>query len=88
MPPNQKQDTVIAENTGDQKPTEILIENKLYDCADFRHPGGSLIKFFQGHGDASEVFREMHPGTRPWKFLKSLPQRMLCFLLMKYSEFI
>src|SRR4051794_10809176 len=60
-----------------QTDTEVLINGVLYDCASFKHPGGSILKFFQGHGDASEAFQEFHSRSSPKvaKYLTSLPQR-------------
>jgi cytochrome b involved in lipid metabolism len=34
---------------------EVLIEGQLYDVSDFRHPGGSIVKFLTGNGDACEA---------------------------------
>lgn len=31
---------------------EVLIEGELYDVSGFRHPGGSVVKFLTGNGDA------------------------------------
>jgi fatty acid desaturase len=59
-----------------QKPNEVLVEGVLYDVTEFRHPGGSIIKFMQGHGDATEAFREFHSrSTVARKRLAKLPNR-------------
>lgn len=58
-------------------PTEVLIEGKFYDVTDFKHPGGSIIKFLAGSGaDATPTYREFHTRSKKAdKFLKSLPSR-------------
>ncbi len=59
-----------------QQPNEVLIEGQLYDVTDFRHPGGSIVKFLQGSGDATEAFREFHMhSTVARKRLAQLPHR-------------
>jgi len=36
---------------------EILIDGRVYDVTNFKHPGGSVIKFYAGKGiDATEAF--------------------------------
>jgi len=56
--------------------SEVLIEGQLYDVSGFRHPGGSIIKFLQGEGDATDAFREFHGRSRKaYAMLKSLPKR-------------
>eukprot|EP00241_Pyramimonas_parkeae_P002478 CAMPEP_0114253562 /NCGR_PEP_ID=MMETSP0058-20121206/16462_1 /TAXON_ID=36894 /ORGANISM="Pyramimonas parkeae, CCMP726" /LENGTH=441 /DNA_ID=CAMNT_0001367623 /DNA_START=80 /DNA_END=1405 /DNA_ORIENTATION=- len=56
---------------------EVLIEGTFYDVTDFKHPGGSIIKFLSGSGaDATPSYREFHVrSTKADKYLKSLPQR-------------
>merc|ERR1719265_576331 len=55
---------------------EVLIGTTLYDVTDFKHPGGGVINFFTGQGDATETFREFHMrSTRAPKFLKALRSR-------------
>ena len=40
---------------------EVLIDGKLYNVTDFKHPGGSVIKFYAGKGiDATEAFNNFH----------------------------
>lgn len=40
---------------------EVLIEGTFYDVTDFKHPGGSIIKFLSGSGaDATPSYREFH----------------------------
>jgi len=59
-----------------QTKTEVLIGDTLYDLAGFRHPGGGITKFYEGHGDATEAFKEFHPArSRAWKWMTTLPQR-------------
>ncbi|KAJ1450254.1 fatty acid desaturase-domain-containing protein [Pelagophyceae sp. CCMP2097] len=55
---------------------EVLIEGQLYDVSDFRHPGGSIVKFLTGNGDATDAFQEFHGRSKKAaKMLKSLPHR-------------
>lgn len=62
----------------EQQPNEVLIEGVLYDVANFRHPGGSIVKFLQGSGDATEAFREFHArSVAARKRLAALPNRPL-----------
>ena len=59
-----------------QKPHEVLIEGRLYDITGFRHPGGSVLKFFKGTGDATEAFVEFHYRSKhARKMLANLPNR-------------
>ena len=56
---------------------EVLVDGILYDVGAFNHPGGSIIRFLQGHGDATEAWREFHARSKKAKLmLKSLPSRM------------
>nr|BAK08911.1 delta-5 desaturase [Thraustochytrium aureum] len=57
----------------------ILIEGEVYDVTNFRHPGGSIIKFLTTDGteavDATNAFREFHCRSgKAEKYLKSLPK--------------
>jgi fatty acid desaturase len=56
---------------------EILIDGKIYDVTDFKHPGGSVIKFYAGKGiDATEAFNNFHiRSTKAMTILKSKPNR-------------
>lgn len=63
-------------DTTPQKSTEILIEGRLYDATGFKHPGGSIMKFYMGTGDATEAFVEFHcRSEKAQKMLKALPNR-------------
>uniref|UniRef100_A0A7S1Y1B1 Cytochrome b5 heme-binding domain-containing protein n=1 Tax=Phaeomonas parva TaxID=124430 RepID=A0A7S1Y1B1_9STRA len=56
--------------------TEVLIDGRLYDVSSFKHPGGSIIKFLTGNGDATEAYREFHMRSASAdKMLASLPSR-------------
>jgi fatty acid desaturase len=60
----------------EQAPLEVFIKGRLYDVSKFRHPGGTIIKFFQGSGDATEVTGQMHIRSKKYaKVLASLPSR-------------
>jgi len=55
---------------------EVLIDGLLYNVKGFKHPGGSIIHFLRGKGDATETFEQFHDrSTRAQKVLKSLPSR-------------
>ena len=59
-----------------QQANEVLIEGRLYDIVNLKHPGGSIIKFHSGSGDATEPFREFHMrSTKARKLLATLPNR-------------
>jgi len=56
--------------------SEVLINGRLYDVAEFKHPGGSIIKFLTGNGDATEAYNEFHMRSKvAEKYLNSLPSR-------------
>jgi cytochrome b involved in lipid metabolism len=58
----------------------VLIDGQHYDVTDFRHPGGSIIRFLATEGDAQNVdatnaFREFHSrSSKATKILKSMPK--------------
>lgn len=56
---------------------EVLIDGKYYDVTNLKHPGGSVIKFYQGNGiDASQAFYNFHVrSSKADKYMASLPQR-------------
>lgn len=66
-----------------QGPKEILLDGRVYDVSSFRHPGGSIIKFFYPDAavnyeipDASEAWHSFHPRSqRARNLLKALPSR-------------
>ena len=56
--------------------TEVLIDGRLYDVTGFKHPGGSIIKFLTGNGDATEAYKEFHMRSPTAdKMLAALPSR-------------
>jgi acyl-CoA 6-desaturase (Delta-6 desaturase) len=58
------------------QPNEVLIDGRFYDVTNFKHPGGSIIKFCQGQCDATEAFVEFHMhSTYAKKRLTALPSR-------------
>jgi fatty acid desaturase 2 (delta-6 desaturase) len=69
----------VSEDKSNGKPqtaTEVFIEGKLYDCANFKHPGGTVIKFLMGSGDATATFDQFHlRSKKAKKILASLPKR-------------
>lgn len=56
---------------------EILIDGRVYDVTNFKHPGGSVIKFYAGKGiDATEAFNNFHiRSKKAMTLLKSKPNR-------------
>jgi len=71
----QKQ-TMTSSLVGEAASKSVLIEGELYEVSEFKHPGGSIIKQFVGHGDATEAFREFHGrSTKAAKMLKALPHQ-------------
>mmetsp|Transcript_23965 Transcript_23965/g.32971 ORF Transcript_23965/g.32971 Transcript_23965/m.32971 type:complete len:445 (-) Transcript_23965:304-1638(-) len=56
---------------------EVLINGRFYDVSDFRHPGGSILKFLAGSGaDATPSYKEFHlRSQKADKYLKGLPSR-------------
>lgn len=66
-----------AAAAAEQAKREVLIDGRYYDVTDFakRHPGGSVISYFDG-ADASEAFHEFHARSeRARKWLERLPSR-------------
>ncbi|KAG5507240.1 hypothetical protein JIQ42_06646 [Leishmania sp. Namibia] len=58
------------------QPKEVLIDGVLYDCTNFLHPGGSILKYYLGSGDATETYQQFHLKLpRADKYLKRLPHR-------------
>lgn len=59
-----------------QQSYEVLIKETLYDCRNFKHPGGSILKYYLGSGDATETYEQFHLKLpRADKYLKRLPSR-------------
>lgn len=67
----------VAATTGvPRKENELLINGYLYDVNGFKHPGGSIIKFFTNGGDATDSFEQFHlRSARARKMLDALPHR-------------
>lgn len=66
----------------DDSKKEILINDRIYDVSSFKHPGGSIIKFFYLNEctnvipDATEVFHAFHSRfSKPTRILARLPSR-------------
>nr|AEI59766.1 delta-5 desaturase [synthetic construct] len=67
---------MALDNVRPHQPNEVLIDGVLYDCTDFRHPGGSILKYYLGSGDATETYQQFHLKLpRADKYLKRLPNR-------------
>jgi fatty acid desaturase 2 (delta-6 desaturase) len=62
-------------SSGEKK--EVLIDGRLYDVSEMKHPGGTIIDFYAGKGiDASQAFMNFHVRSKKAKkFLDSLPSR-------------
>eukprot|EP01035_Chromulina_nebulosa_P022858 gene22858-29605_t len=56
---------------------EVLIDGRLYDVTNFKHPGGSVIKFYSNNNiDASEAFYNFHlRSKKAKKVLQIIPSR-------------
>lgn len=56
---------------------EVLIDGRYYDISSLKHPGGSVIKFYQGNGiDASQAFSNFHiRSKKATNYMKALPSR-------------
>jgi hypothetical protein len=54
---------------------EVLIEGRMYDITNLRHPGGSIINFYAGKGiDATQAFQSFHKQSKKArKYLNNLP---------------
>jgi fatty acid desaturase/cytochrome b involved in lipid metabolism len=66
----------IAAQDAVQGATEVLLDGKLYDVDRFKHPGGTIIKFFMGSGDATASFEQFHiRSKKAIKVLATLPSR-------------
>mmetsp|Transcript_41382 Transcript_41382/g.93238 ORF Transcript_41382/g.93238 Transcript_41382/m.93238 type:complete len:428 (+) Transcript_41382:90-1373(+) len=67
---------------------EVLIEGRLYDVSNFKHPGGSVIKYLTDGGDATEAFDEFHGRSRKAKLvLRGLESRAASAAVMKERGF-
>lgn len=52
----------------------IIVNGTCYDITSFKHPGGSVIRYYTQGADASEAFREFHRRSKKAnKVLKVLP---------------
>jgi len=59
-----------------QRDNEMLIDGMLYDISNFKHPGGTIIGFYKGHGDATATFKQFHiRSQKAEKMLKALKSR-------------
>jgi fatty acid desaturase 2 (delta-6 desaturase) len=60
----------------------------LYDVSNFKHPGGSVIKFLTNGGDATEAFEEFHGRSKKAALvLKGLSKRPAPKSVMKKQGF-
>jgi len=54
---------------------DVLIHGELYDVTNFKHPGGSIVKFLTNNGDATEAFVEFHGRSKKAQaMLKAMPK--------------
>ena len=66
----------MKSSNGSNRPRDtITIEGTTYDITDFKHPGGSIIKYMANGPDATDAFREFHSRSsdKVHKVLRSLP---------------
>jgi len=79
-PPGQDAAAIVASTApvsqDGQTATEVYMDGKLYNVDKFKHPGGTIIKFFMGTGNATDAFEQMHiRSKKARKVLASLPSR-------------
>ena len=57
--------------------SEVLIEGRMYDVTNLKHPGGSVLNYYVGKEiDATQAFNQFHFRSKTArKFLESLPSR-------------
>eukprot|EP00615_Pteridomonas_danica_P004963 CAMPEP_0114336340 /NCGR_PEP_ID=MMETSP0101-20121206/5641_1 /TAXON_ID=38822 ORGANISM="Pteridomonas danica, Strain PT" /NCGR_SAMPLE_ID=MMETSP0101 /ASSEMBLY_ACC=CAM_ASM_000211 /LENGTH=233 /DNA_ID=CAMNT_0001468229 /DNA_START=91 /DNA_END=789 /DNA_ORIENTATION=+ len=73
-----------ANKTTPEDQQEVLIDGRLYDVSNFKHPGGSVIKFLTSGGDATEAFMEFHDRSKKAHLvLKGLSSRPAPIEVMK-----
>ena len=60
-----------------QEKNEVLIDGRLYDVTNLKHPGGTIINFYAGKEiDATEAFNNFHIRSKKAdKWMKNLPSR-------------
>uniref|UniRef100_A0A7S3K778 Cytochrome b5 heme-binding domain-containing protein n=1 Tax=Aureoumbra lagunensis TaxID=44058 RepID=A0A7S3K778_9STRA len=79
---------VTSPIVGEAAAKTVLIQGELYDVSDFKHPGGSIVKFLTGDGDATEAFTEFHGRSKKAKaMLKALPHTQASDEEMKRRAF-
>ncbi len=68
-----KKEQIIEE----KETLEVLMNGKLYDVTNLKHPGGNVIKFYANKGiDASAAFDNFHlRSEKARKYLDNLPSR-------------
>lgn len=68
---------VATDNKAGVNSSEVLIDGRLYDVKDFKHPGGSILKFYSGNGiDATQAFDNFHVRSKKAKkILEHFPSR-------------
>lgn len=56
---------------------EVLIDGRLYDVSNLKHPGGGVINFYAGSGiDATQAFANFHiRSKKAKKVMEHLPNR-------------
>ena len=59
------------------KKIEVLIDGRLFDVTNMKHPGGSVIKFYSNNNiDATQAFDNFHlRSKKARKYMESLPNR-------------
>mmetsp|Transcript_13040 Transcript_13040/g.38846 ORF Transcript_13040/g.38846 Transcript_13040/m.38846 type:complete len:429 (+) Transcript_13040:128-1414(+) len=68
--------TAVVHAAKDELAKDVLIGTTLYDVTAFKHPGGSIVKFLMGHGDATEAFEEFHGRSKKAQaMLRALPKK-------------
>ncbi len=67
---------------------EVLYNGRFIDVSSLKHPGGSVIKFYQGNGiDATQAFDNFHiRSKKAVKYMESLPSRAADMKLLNMSR--
>ena len=66
-----------GERSADSGANEVLIDGKFYDVSQFNHPGGTVLRFYQGNGiDATQAYNNFHVRSKKARVrLSALPHR-------------
>jgi len=70
-------DIVATGSSANTVKKEVLIEGRLYDVTNMKHPGGSVIHYYSNNNiDASQAFHNFHiRSKKAKKIMEHLPSR-------------